>query len=87
MTPGEVLFDDVSKTFRLKGRRVRHETLKGALFSRRTRRKAAAPVDFQALAGIDLGSLAEICATWTTAATRHLMRHRCATLGRHLFWS
>lgn len=54
MTPGEVLFDDVSKTFRLKGRRVRHETLKGALFSRRTRRKAASPVDFKALAGIDL---------------------------------
>ncbi len=54
MKPGEVLFDGVSKTYRVKGRRSRHETLKGALFSRRARRKAVAPVDFQALDGIDL---------------------------------
>lgn len=54
MTPGEVLFDGVSKTFRLRGRRGRHETLKGALFSRRARRKAASPADFLALDGIDL---------------------------------
>ncbi|RLE32761.1 MAG: ABC transporter ATP-binding protein [Acidobacteria bacterium] len=54
MKPGEVLFDGVGKTYRVKGRRGRHETLKGALFSRRARRKAAAPTDFRALDGIDV---------------------------------
>lgn len=55
MKPGEVLFEDVAKVFRLRGRRGRHETLKGALFSRGARRKAGAPTDdFQALTGIDV---------------------------------
>ncbi len=54
MKKGGVLFDDVSKTFRVKGRRGRHETLKGALFSRRARRKAAVASDFRALDSIEV---------------------------------
>ncbi len=54
MKPGEVLFDDVSKVFRMRGRKGRHETLKGALFSRRSRRKSAVTADFLALADLDV---------------------------------
>lgn len=54
MKPGEVLFDGVSKTYRVKGRKGRHETLKGVLFSRKARRKKVAPADFRALTDIDM---------------------------------
>lgn len=54
MTLGEVLFDDVTKTFRLVGGRGRHETVKGALFSRRSRRKTSLASEFQALQAVDL---------------------------------
>ncbi len=55
MKPGELLFEDVSKVFRLRGRKGRHETLKGVLFSRRAQRKRGARIDdFQALGDIDL---------------------------------
>ncbi len=54
MKAGEVLFEDVSKVFRLRGRRGRHETLKGALFSKWAQRGSEASVDFQALTEIDL---------------------------------
>lgn len=54
MTLGEVLFDDVSKTFRLKGRKGRHETVKGALFSKGRRRPASQPAEFRALEGINV---------------------------------
>jgi len=51
---GEVLFDGVSKTFRVRGRRGRHETLKGALFSRWSRRKTTKTADFLALDDINV---------------------------------
>ncbi len=54
MKRGEIRFDAVGKRFHLRGGKVRHETLKGALFSRRGRRGGRAPVEFQALENVDL---------------------------------
>ncbi len=49
---GSIRFSDVSKIFRWRGPRSRHETLKGAFFHRRTRRSSSA--QHVALDGIDL---------------------------------
>ncbi len=51
---GSILFDDVRKVFRWRGPRVRHDTLKGALFHRRLSRKLPQPAEFVALDHIDL---------------------------------
>jgi ABC-type polysaccharide/polyol phosphate transport system ATPase subunit len=49
---GEILFRDVRKVYRWRGPRGRHETLKGALFHRRTR--GGGSQEHVALDGIDL---------------------------------
>ncbi|MCD4748961.1 MAG: hypothetical protein K8R59_06270, partial [Thermoanaerobaculales bacterium] len=36
MKPGSLVFEDVSKVYRWKGRRGQYETLKGRLFGRRS---------------------------------------------------
>ncbi len=53
MKPGTLRFEDVTKAFRWRGRRVGHETVKGALFSRRAKRKRDTATDHIALAGVD----------------------------------
>jgi len=51
---GAIRFAGVRKVYRWRGRRARHETLKGALFHRRLARRAAAPEEHVALDDIDL---------------------------------
>ena len=51
---GSIRFDQVGKVFRWRGPRVRHDSVKGALFHRRLSRQLAQPAEFVALDGIDL---------------------------------
>jgi lipopolysaccharide transport system ATP-binding protein len=51
---GAIRFDDVRKVYRWRGRRARHETLKGAFFHRGLRSSAASAAEHIALDGIDL---------------------------------
>jgi len=51
---GSIRFSDVSKIFRWRGPRSRHETLKGAFFHRGARRRNSASDHHVALDGIDL---------------------------------
>lgn len=51
---GSILFDGVRKVFRWRGPRVRHDTVKGALFHRRLSLKLPEPDEFVALDRIDL---------------------------------
>ena len=51
---GSVHFSNVSKAFRWRGPRSRHETIKGAFFHHRTRRREPSREQYLALDGIDL---------------------------------
>jgi len=51
---GSIRFSDVSKIFRWRGPRSRHETVKGAFFHRRMRRRKPSSEKHVALDGIDL---------------------------------
>ena len=51
---GTIRFSDVSKIFRWRGPRSRHETVKGALFHRKTHRRKSSSEQHVALDGIDL---------------------------------
>jgi len=51
---GAIRFTGVRKVYRWRGRRSRHETLKGAVFHRRLGRRAAEAEEHVALDGIDL---------------------------------
>jgi len=51
---GSVRFSDVGKVFRWRGPRARHETLKGALFQRGSKRRGAVSAEHVALDGIEL---------------------------------
>lgn len=51
---GSIRFSNVRKVFRWRGPRSRHETLKGAFFHRRTRRRKSSSEQHVALDGIDL---------------------------------
>ena len=51
---GSIRFTDVGKIFRWRGPRARRETLKGAFFHRRLRRRGTASKEHVALEGIDL---------------------------------
>ena len=51
---GSIRFAEVSKIFRWRGPRSRHETIKGAIFHRRTRRRKPSSEEHVALDGIDL---------------------------------
>jgi ABC-type polysaccharide/polyol phosphate transport system ATPase subunit len=50
---GSIRFSDVSKIFRWRGKKIRHETIKGAFFHRGLRRGGAANVQHVALNSID----------------------------------
>ena len=51
---GSVRFAEVSKTFRWRGPRSPHETIKGTLFHRRTRRQKSPREQYVALDCVDL---------------------------------
>jgi len=51
---GSISFQEVRKVYRWRGRRRRHETLKGVFFHRRLTRGVKAPSEHVALDGIDL---------------------------------
>ena len=51
---GSVRFEEVRKVYRWRGRRRRHETIKGAFFHRRRRKGSSASEEHVALDGIDV---------------------------------
>jgi ABC-type polysaccharide/polyol phosphate transport system ATPase subunit len=55
---GSIIFDGVSKVYRWRGRRARHETLKGLLFHRQLTRRSKTTGEHVALDGIDFAAAA-----------------------------